>query len=122
MAVASDRVVVHEYNDLVNEDTAPRDRDTILRELRVGQAGGHDGSIVLHVPEWLLEEKDLSPVDGRTNVVAGRINYETEKAWLVAYDGAEAWLSKSVATEFVPARDADLSSPQQTLDALGGDA
>ena len=120
--MSDEPVVVHEYDDLVDAGVPPRDCDTLLSQLRVDRTAQGDDGFVGRVPDWLIEEKDISPVRRRTNVVVGRIDHETEKAWLVVYDGAEAWLPNSVATRFVPGRDADLSSPQQTLDALGGDA
>jgi hypothetical protein len=111
----SDHVeTVRGYADLASDGSlAGDDPDIVAREL--GDRGGDPERVVAWLPDWLATEKDLDTAGRSDNVVAGRVDHETDKALLVVTDGGEAWLPKSVIRVFETADGADLEVPQVAL-------
>lgn len=84
-------VVVGDYGDLIGDEFLNVSRaDAVAREL----AANHD--LVAYAPSWLVGEKDYPSSDYDDEVVAGTVDHETEKAYLLVCDGAEAWFPKSM--------------------------
>lgn len=109
----SDVVEVASYADLVSDDGLElQAADAIARALVQDDAGA-----VVWTEAWLAAEKDIAPVDGAGQVFQGSIEAETEKAWLLAVDGAEAWIPKSQARRFRATDGAEIAVPQSELDA-----
>jgi len=128
MSLAVSAEIIESYGDLArNPDISGRDVDIVAGQIADAEPGD-DSWVICHVPTWLLEEKreetGIQPVAGSDTIVAGGIEAETDKAFLVEADGGEAWLPKSVITVFEPAEDAEIDIPQRGLSdfAPGGDA
>jgi hypothetical protein len=108
-----DDVVIKGYADLVSDAKLPGDDpDTVARELQAH--GSDDDYLVAWIPDWLVDEKDIETNGRSDNVVSGRVDYETEKAYLLV-DGDEVWLPKSVIRVYRVAGDVDLEIPQHGL-------
>ena len=124
VGVTSDDVDVKGYADLISDSKLRGDDpDVVGRELQ--DLGGDTDYLVAWLPGWLVDEKDVELVGRSHNVVSGRVDYETEKAYLVVVDGDEIWLPKSVIRVYRTAGDVDLEIPLTTLDRFasngGGD-
>lgn len=110
----SEHVIIKGYADLVSERKLHGDDpDVVARELQdIGSGGKY---LVAWLPDWLAEEKELEPVGRSENVVSGRIDHETEDAYLVKDGRDEAWLPKSVIRVYRLAQGAEISIPQRGL-------
>jgi len=103
------------YDDLASHDRLTGSAvdavaDTLLRRPE---------SVIVVMDEWLTDEKDLQGIDTRhPEIVAGVIQRETDDAVLVSDGSADDWVPKSCACVFELADDADLSTPQEGLDAF----
>lgn len=105
--------IVEGYADLISDPKLPGDDpDIIARELQ--ERTGED-QLVAWLPEWLAEEKDIGTVGRSDHVVSGRVDHETEKAYLLVDGRDEAWLPKSVIRVFRAAPGAEISIPQRGL-------
>ena len=110
-------VVIKGYADLISDaKLRGDDPDIVARELQAN--GENDDYLVAWLPDWLVDEKDVEPLGRSDNVVSGRVDYETEKAYLVVVDGDEIWLPKSVIRVYRVAGDIDLEIPQNNLDSF----
>jgi len=108
---------IESYGDLARRaELAGREVDIVAGQLADGPS---DEWLICWLPQWLLAEKrdeaGLQPVAGAETIVAGSIEAETAKAFLVEADGGEAWLPKSVITRFVPADGMEMDIPQRGL-------
>lgn len=102
------------YADLVTDTRLDgRDVDVLARELQ-DRAGDAD-ALVAWLPEWLLAEKDIEPVERSAHIISGRITHETERAYLVRSGRTEAWLPKSFIRVYRCRPGAELSIPQRGL-------
>ncbi len=109
-----DDVVIKGYADLISDPKLPGDDpDIVARELQAH--GGDDDYLVAWLPDWLVDEKDVELLGRSDNLVSGRVDYETEKAYLLLADGDEVWLPKSVIRVYRVAGDVDLEIPQHGL-------
>jgi hypothetical protein len=107
-------VVAKGYADLVSDPKLEGDDpDDVARELQ--DVGGEEEYLVAWLPDWLAEEKDLKPVGRSENVVSGRIDHETEDAYLVKSGRDDAWLPKSVIRVYWLAPGVEISIPQRGL-------
>jgi len=112
--MTGDEILVKGYADLISDPKLKGDDpDDVARELQ--DVGGEEDHLVAWLPDWLTEEKGLEPVGRSENVVSGRIDHETEDAYLVKDGRDEAWLPKSVirVSRLVPG--AEISIPQRGL-------
>ena len=110
----SDDVVVMGYADLAaDRKLAGADPDRVARALQASE--GRDDRLVAWLPEGLAVEKDLPPIEGSSQLVAGVIEAETEKAYLIAAGRREAWLPKSVIRRYRLDAGVELSIPQHSL-------
>ena len=64
------------------------------------------------------DQEDVELVGRSDNVVSARVDYETEKAYLVVVDGDEIWLPKSVIRVYRTTGDVDLEIPLTRLDSF----
>ena len=113
-------IAVEGYADLVSDrKLAGRDADLVAQEL-TAYADVEDG-IVAWVPEWILDEKDIDTVGRSEHVVSGRVDAETDKAYLVVSGHADAWLPKSVIRVYrlTPGL-SEIHVPQRDLGAFAG--
>jgi len=109
---SDDPVVVKGYADLASDRNLKGDEpDVVARELQ--DVGGEEEYLVAWIPDWLAEEKDLEPVGRSENVISGRIDHETEDAYLVKDGRDDAWLPKSVIRLYRLAPEAEISIPQR---------
>ena len=112
--MTGDEILVKGYADLISDSKLKGDdSDDVARELQ--DIGGKDDYLVAWLPDWLADEKDLEPGGRSENVVSGRIEHETEDAYLVQDGRNEAWLPKSVIRVYQAAPDAEISIPQRGL-------
>lgn len=121
----TDEIVVEGYPDLASDrKLRGREPDVVARELQ--RRADADDTLVAWAPEWLVDEKDLDPVDKSHHVLSGVVDVETEKAFLVAAGDDEAWLPKSVIRVYRRADGAEIRLPQAGLSEFsttgGGDA
>lgn len=108
---------VASYDDLVDADLSDRGKDRVLQAVR-------EHPYVAHLEAWLAEEKPLEPLEGASTLFAVEsIDAETAKAWRVVQpDGPAEWIPKSCASVYEAADDGvDTASPQQRLEAWGGE-
>ena len=119
--MASDDVIlVKGYADLASDAKLRGDEpDVVARELQ--EYAGEDDRIVAVLDEWLVDEKDLEGVDRHERVVSGRIEVETDKAYLVAQGRTDDWLPKSCIRVYDAVDGADLTVPQHGLDSFAAD-
>jgi hypothetical protein len=112
---SEDVTVVKGYADLISDPKLEGDDpDIIARELQ--EHGAKDDYFVVWLPDWLAEEKPIEPIDRSENVVSGRVDHETAKAYLLVDGRAEVWLPKSVIRVFRLEADVDdLQIPQSGL-------
>ncbi|WP_135828546.1 hypothetical protein [Halorussus halobius] len=114
-------VTVDSYSDLVSDsDLDLVDADTLASVLPAS-----DDQLAFWLPTWLAEEKPLTPVGQSDHVfVAEAVSErETEKAHYVRQGNAGVWIPKSVARIYHTRPDADIVSPQSSLDSpTGGSA
>lgn len=104
--------VVDGYADLIsNPKLRGDDPDVIARELQ----DVDEDYLVARLPDWIVDEKDVDTAPGSDNVATGRVEHETNKAYLVAIGRNEVWLPKSVIRVFEAADGADLTVPQTGL-------
>lgn len=117
----SETIVVEGYPDLAaDRKLSLREADAVSIALRTIPA--REEYLVAWVEDWVLADKDLDPVESGTQVVSGRIEAETDKAYLLADGRDQAWLPKSVMRVYRAAPDADLAIPQrQVSDFAGGE-
>lgn len=110
-----DRVtMVKGYADLLSHPKLRGDDpDIIARELQ--QHGHADDWLIAWVESWLVDEKDVEPVGRSDHIVSGRLDYETEKAYLLVDGRDEIWLPKSVIRVFRAQDGADFEIPQQGI-------
>lgn len=114
-----DTIVVKGYADLeADPKLTGIDADEISREL--AELDGGREYLVAWAPDWILDEKPIEPVGKSRHVVSGKIEAETEKAYLIASGRDEAWLPKSVIRRFKASRDARLESPQVGISDFAG--
>ena len=113
--MASDDVIlVKGYADLASDAKLRGDEpDVVARELQ--DVGGEEEYLIARIPDWLAEEKDLEPVGRSENVISGRIDHETEDAYLVKDGRDDAWLPKSVIRVYRLAPGSEISIPQRGL-------
>jgi hypothetical protein len=112
--MTGDEILVKGYADLISDPKLKGDDpDDVARELQDG--AGEEDYLVAWLPDWLTEEKGLEPVGRSENVVSGRIDHETENAYLVKDGRDDAWLPKSVIRVYRLAGSAEISIPQQGL-------
>ena len=110
----SDDIVIKGYADLISDGKlSGDDPDVVARELQAH--GGDDDYLVAWLPDWLVDEKDVELLGRSDSLVSGRVDYETEKAYLLLTDGDEVWLPKSVIRAYRVADDIDLEIPQHGL-------
>jgi len=104
-------VLAETYADLEATDLSSSEADAVAGALR----DSHE--TVVAVEPWLADEKDLLGYGRHDRLFAGRVEGESEKAWLLEQPGTDtqAWLPKSVTTLFEAIDNADLRTPQQTL-------
>jgi len=115
----SEHVIIKGYADLVSERKLQGDDpDVVAREL---QEIGGDEYLVAWLPQWILDEKGLDPVGRSENIVSGRIDHETEDAYLVKSGRDDAWLLKSVIRVYRPAPGVEISIPQRGLTDYAGE-
>jgi hypothetical protein len=108
--------IISSYGDLAaNPDLGGRDVDAVATLLL--DHGHKDDWLIAWVPKWILEDadKDVDVANSARQVVHGRIDHETEKAYLLAQGRDDAWLPKSVIARFERAEDADIRIPQRGL-------
>ena len=119
--MASDDVIlVKGYADLASDAKLRGDEpDVVARELQ--ECAGEDDRIVAVLDEWLVDEKELEGVDRYDRVVSGRIEAETDKAYLVAQGRTDDWLPKSCIHVYDAVDGADLAVPQHGLDSFAAD-
>ena len=119
--MASDRagtIFVDGYADLASDRSLhENDPDVVAREL--SEHGHKDDWLIGWSQEWVFDEKPIEAVDGSQQVVSGRIDVETEKAYLVAVGRDEAWLPKSVVRRYVVEDAREISVPQQGITDYG---
>lgn len=121
MSDSADEVVVESFADLASDrDLRGVEPDVVARELQ--RREGTDDALVAWAPKWLVEEKDIAPVGKSDQVLAGVVDAETEKAVLLACDGAESWLPKSVIKVYRRAEDAEIRLPQVGLREFAAEA
>lgn len=81
---------VASYGDLIKHpELGVQTADAVAYELESG------ADFVAWVPEWLSDSKPIAPSDLHAQVVAGDVEAETEKAYLVSTEAGESWLPKS---------------------------
>lgn len=105
--MSSDRISAETFDD-ISAHLPPRESEGVTRALNAGAAS------VLVVEDWLVDEKDLDPIDGQRRVFAGDIERETEKAWLVSTGSVEDWIPQSQAILFERGTD-EIETPQRGL-------
>lgn len=107
----SDAILVKGYADLISDPKLEdNDPDIIARELQ--EHGGNDEYMVVWLPDWIVDEKDIEPIGRSEHVASGRVDHETEKAYLLVDGRNEAWLPKSVIHVFRAPPDVEISIPQ----------
>ena len=113
---------VTSYGDLAADGSIDvRDVDAIAELL--GEHGHKDDWLIAWVPAWILEEKDLDPAPASKQVVHGRIEHETAKAYCVAAGRDDIWIPKSVIRVYERGTDAEIKIPRRGLsDFEGGEA
>jgi len=112
-----DAEVVEEWSDLEAIDAlGERERETIARLGSDADCSAPFAAI--HVPEWLLEEKEVEPVEGSDTIVYVRIVAASEKALNVERGSIDDWLPKSQVT--VCHVGDGVVTPTKTLDSWGG--
>lgn len=110
----AETVTVKGYADLISDDKlSGDDPDIVARELE--DVGAEDEYLVAWLPRWLVDEKDLEPIDRSEHIVSGLIDHETEKAFLVKDGRDEAWLPKSVIRVYRLAGANEIEIPQHGL-------
>jgi hypothetical protein len=82
---------------------------------------------IVWIPEWLRSEKDIVTVESADHLAVGRIEDYSEKAWRFEqrHDdiSTDEFLPKSATVVFERMRGVEaIETPQQGLDAFGGDA
>lgn len=117
---SDDMILVKGYADLASDVKLQGDEpDVVARKLQ--EYAGDDGRLVAVLDEWLVDEKDLEGVDRHDRVVSGRIEAETDKAYLVAQGRTDDWLPKSCIRVYDAVDGADLAVPQHGLDSFAAD-
>lgn len=112
--MSEDVTVVKGYTDLISDPKLRGDEpDVVARELQ--EYGGGDDHLVAWVQDWLFDEKDIEPVGRSDHIVSGRVDAETDKAYLLVDGRVEAWIPKSVIRVFRIAGDVDIEIPQSGL-------
>jgi hypothetical protein len=104
------------YGDLIGDDFL-----NVSRADAVAHALASDWDLVAYAPSWLVGEKAFPTTGVDGEVVAGDITAETEKAYLLARAGVEAWFPKSAIRVYEAPPDADLHAPN-AADGDGGAA
>lgn len=112
------------YGDLATSaDLSSRDVDVVAELLL--EHGAKDDWLIAWAPKWILEEKQdehgIEPARNSRQILHGRVEHETEKAWLVAIGREEVWLPKSVVAVYELAPDADIRIPQRGLGEFEGE-
>lgn len=102
---------VTEHSDLAGSKLSQAGKDKVLAAL----ADGYEA--IVHVEEWVIDEKDLQPLPGASRLVGvGGIEAETDKAWLVWQGDVETWVPKSVGELYRPGEsEIDTSSSPQAF-------
>ncbi|WP_147302027.1 hypothetical protein [Haloferax sp. Atlit-4N] len=112
--MSEDPILIKGYADLISDrKLSGDDPDTVARELQAN--GGDDDYLVAWLPDWLVDEKDVELLGRSDNLVSGRVDHETEKAYLLLADGDEVWLPKSVIRVYRVSGGGDLEIPQHGL-------
>lgn len=110
-------VTVESYADLIHDDFL-----NVSRADAVAHALASDWDLVAYAPSWLVGEKAFPTTGVDGEVVAGDITAETEKAYLLARAGVEAWFPKSAIRVYEAVPDAEIVTPKSGLGEFGGNA
>jgi len=111
-----DATVAETWDDLAAvKGLTERERETIARLGDDAECAAPFAAV--HVPGWLLDEKDIGAVEGSETIVYTRIRQASEKAVEVQYAGDNEWLPKSQITIVHAA--GGIETPTKTLDAWG---
>jgi len=119
-------IEVSSFDDLEGDQFASQKaKDRIAMILR------DDREATLFVLEdWLVDYKPLEVAEGTDQLIRARVEYETEKAWLLTqadpeeFDEVDAttpqtdWVPKSQARQYVASEGADIDTGNQAF--LGG--
>jgi len=109
-----DVIDVKGYADLASEAKLhDRDPDVVARELQ--EHGHKDDWLICWVPEWIFDEKDVEPVDDSQQILSGRIEAETDKAFLLAMGREDAWVPKSVIRVYEAEAPSEITVPQHGI-------
>jgi hypothetical protein len=106
------RISVETFDEIRAHDLGPRELGGVVRSLNAGAAS------VLVVEDWLVGDTAIESIDGERRIFAGRVERETEKAWLFATGQVENWIPKSQCLLFETETDDEIETPQQTLPAF----
>ena len=97
---------VAKYGDLIGDaDLSVEQADAISKAL------GKGFDLAAALPEWLASDKRAAGFGGCETVVAGYVEHETEKAYLLSNPEAEDWFPKSQITTYEATPDAELYLP-----------
>lgn len=106
-------VAVSSYADLISDDEL-----SVSTADAVAMALTSDVEFVAWVPEWLAEDKAAIASPHHEQVVAGMVEHETEKAFLISRDDGEEWVPKSAIRRFEATEDAEIQTPQKGFDSF----
>ena len=113
----SGTIFVDGYADLASDRKLHgMDPDVVAREL--SEHGHKSDWMVCWIQDWVFDEKPIEPVDGSQQLISGRIEAETDKAYLIAVGRDEVWLPKSVLRRYVTDAE-EISVPQHGLTDFG---
>lgn len=97
---------VANYGELISDSVLNIEAaDAVARALE------NNAEFVAYLPEWLAEEKATAGYGDCDRVIAGVIEHETDRAYLVSVSGVEDWLPKSQLHVFESAPDAAIVVP-----------
>lgn len=106
---------ISSYGDLISDAELDVSAvDAVAHELDSGS------EFVAWVPDWLLSQKDIESSVHHQDIVAGEIEHESDKAYLVSVGREEAWLPKSQIHVYTQAEDAEIAVPDTHSDADEG--
>ena len=114
--MTGDRIQVADYSDLTSRvDLSGREKDHLVADLN------NSGGPVLAMENWLVDKKDITPMEGMWKLYAVSVVGESEKAWHVQTGEERAWVPKSQSQLFERAPGVEeISRPSSTLADFGG--
>lgn len=114
----TDRTYIAEYGGLKTRvDLSGVEKDRIVADLN------ETGGPVLALENWLVDKKDITPMDGLAKVYRVTVIDESDKAWQVQTGEERSWVPKSCGQVFEIAPGVEtIETPSSTLADFGGRA